>query len=201
MKKWYACVTTMAMAVALLALWGCEWDGGDDFNTSGGAGININFSGTYAIVGVPGVTTLVLTQTGNTLQGSDNLGNSYSGSVGSPGVVAKPDSTTGAYPAGATMLQTQINLSDSGSTTISGNIRAVSVTDVQGVDVTVDNTTSTDIVIPPVTIANSSNQTVTTSYSVDASNTHYILEGTWANASGSFGMTGDSSAASGVFTP
>ena len=201
MKKWYACVTTMVMTVALLVLWGCEWDGGDDFNTSGGAGININFSGNYAIAGVPGVTTLALTQTGNTLQGSDNLGNSYSGSIGSPRTVASPDSDTGAYPAGATMLQTQINLSDGGSTTITGNIRAVSVTDIQGVTTTTSTNQTVTITNNVVTVIQTDDTTATTQYSVDASNTHYILEGTWANDAGSFSMTGDASAASGVFTP
>jgi hypothetical protein len=201
MKKWYACATAMVMAVALLVLWGCEWEGSDDFNTSGGAGININFSGTYTITGVPGVTTLVLSQTGNTLQGRDNLGTSYSGSIGSPGVVSAPNATTGAYPAGATMLQTQINLTDGGTTTIVGNIRAVSVTDVRGSGWSNTTTSSVDITTGPVTIGSYTGATSSATYSVDASNTHYVLSGTWATATGSYGVTGDASAGAGVFTP
>lgn len=204
MKKWCAFLTTLVMVPALLMMWGCEWEKSDDFNTSGGAGVNVNFSGTYQIAGVPGVTTLVLTQTGNALRGSDNLGNSYSGSIGSPGIVANPDAD-GVYPAGATMLQTQVNLSDGGTTTIVGNIRAVSVTDIQGATSSTTVGAGSDISVDisggnlTGTITTNVNTTITTTttYSVDASNTHYILSGTWSTGTGSFGMTGDASAAGG----
>lgn len=204
MKKMYACLTTLVTVLGLLAMWGCEWEKGDSFNTSGGAGVNINFSGTYQITGVPGVTSLVLMQTGNALQGSDNLGNSYSGSIGSPGIVANPDAD-GMYPPGATMLQTQINLSDGGTTTIVGNIRAVAVSDIQGVTTTTTIGSGSDISVDisggnlTGTITTNVNTTVTTTttYSMDASNTHYVLDGTWSTATGSFGMTGDASASPG----
>jgi len=197
MNKWYACVATVAMALALLGLWGCEWEGGDGFNTSGGAGVNVNFSGTYAVSGVPGVTSLVISQTGNALQGSDNLGNLYSGSIGSPGVVARPNED-GAFPAGASMLQTQFSLSSDGADIV-GNIRAVAVTDVRGFTSTVSTNQTITITnqTGTINIVQTANESSTVTYSVDSSNTRYILEGTWSGGGGSFAVTAQSSAAGG----
>lgn len=143
MKKRKTSFLAAACAAGLVfANTGCEWDsGGSDsgFNTSRGAGAEINFSGYYQGELSGGravdrtsrgnITTFVITQSGNRIDVVDNTGTRYSGSVGSPGVVAQP--SNGVYPAGANLVQGQINFSDDRSEFV-GIIHVVAVTDIQG---------------------------------------------------------------------
>ena len=101
---------------------GCEWSGGGgagSFNTSQGAGINVNFSGVYhgnysdgkAVAtssGAP-ISRLTLTQSGNSIEVIDNNGNRYKGNVGSPGIVYDLSSGAAIIPAGAELMQAQVN--------------------------------------------------------------------------------------------
>ena len=84
MKKLISAAAVGAMALALISNTGCEWSGGgnsNSFNTSQGAGININFSGVYdgrlsggeAVSGT-GIKRLTISQAGNRLQVRDSRG-------------------------------------------------------------------------------------------------------------------------------
>ena len=134
------------VSMAFLILSGCEdkWeDSGDGFNTSQGAGINVNFSGVYTplagtdiipAVGESAITRLVLTQIGNTVEVMDDYGKTYQGFIGSPGVMT----SSGNYPSGATMMQGQISFSGNGVDFV-GTVRAVAVTDVRSTTTTSDS--------------------------------------------------------------
>jgi len=131
----------------LLANFGCDWSSGggsNSFNTSQGAGVNLNFSGVYrgelsggkVVDKTSGgnIQTLTMSQVGNSLTVIDNQGSRYTGSVGSPGLAALPDGT---IPAGAEFLQSQVNFSGKDGVSARdiefvGIIHAVSVTDIQG---------------------------------------------------------------------
>lgn len=133
--------------VAAASLLGCDWSSsGTSLNTSQGAGVNINFSGVYdgnqkggKAVGSTSrgnITRLVLSQSGNRVEVVDNQGSRYEGTVGAPGVVARPDSS-GAYPVGAELVQAQISFSGKDEVAqrniqFVGIIHAVAVEDVKG---------------------------------------------------------------------
>lgn len=133
----------VALCGALITV-GCEWSSGgsgNSFNTSRGAGIQINFSGTYngnypdgkAVQG-SSIIRIVINQSGNLVEAYDNNNSSYQGSIGSPGAVT-PDSTT--ISAGATLAQAQINFKGHNNATdrdveFVGTIHAVAITDIQG---------------------------------------------------------------------
>lgn len=128
---------------------GCEWSGGGgsgSFNTSQGAGINVNFSGVYdgrlsggrAVQNTSGspITRLVISQSGNRLDVRDNNGSSYTGQVGTPGAIVDLDKQT-AIPRGADIVQSQISWSghDNGAgrhVEFVGVIHVVSVADIDG---------------------------------------------------------------------
>jgi len=145
------------LAVAgVVALTGCDWSSqGTSLNTSQGAGININYSGVYNGTFGGGLAVrrtskgnilrLVISQSGNRVEVVDNQGSRYEGSVGSPGAVANADST-GSYPAGALIVQSQISFSGRDEVAqkdieFVGIIHVVSVTDIKG---TTDTQTDTD---------------------------------------------------------
>ncbi len=160
--KWICCGVLVA-AVGLVAGSGCNWSSGDSLNTSQGAGITINFSGVYkgnyddgkAVENKSGdsIVQFVINQSGNSIEVTDNLGNRYEGTVGSPGIVSEPNSD-GSYPAGAELAQAQISFSGkdySANVDIEfvGVVHAVAVTDVQGTsyedtDVSTDESASSD---------------------------------------------------------
>ena len=231
-------ITSVVLAGVVVALVGvlagCEWqsngsDGG--FNTSQGAGLLINFSGVYAgqngaPVAGSNITQLVISQSGNTIEVWDNNNSYYVGTCGSPGVVAQPDATTKTYPAGAIMVQSQINFSGkdevTGQTVVfAGMIHAVAVTDVRGTTSSTqttqtnsggtNNTQTTTINAPPININNqntSQNQTTSTtsagsstSYSITAANTHYNLQGNWVEQGNSVPLNALAAAANSTFTP
>lgn len=148
MKKWTV-FAGAALAVLVAVLWvGCEWTtGGTDegLNTSRGAGLNINFSGVYrgmlsggravARTSAGNITHLVINQSGNALEVTDNQGSHYRGAVGSPGVVA--EATSGVYPAGAELVQAQVSWSGKDEVAqrnveFVGVIHVIAVTDIQG---------------------------------------------------------------------
>ena len=117
MKKWTCCVSMAALVLGLAFTVGCDWSAGgtdDGFNTSQGAGVNINFSGVYdgalgggravsQTSGAGAIWRLVISQGGNRVDVTDNQGSTYSGTVGSPGAVSAGSS--GVFPAGAQPLQ------------------------------------------------------------------------------------------------
>jgi len=146
--------TTALTALALAA--GCEWEQADSFNTSHGGGASVNFSGIYtefkpeklsgggacggdgAVVCGTGITRLIVTQTGNTIEVLDNANNYYLGTVGSPGVIGSPD-VSGKYPAGADILQAQVSF-EGGDVRFIGIVRAVAVRDVEGETLAISHT-------------------------------------------------------------
>jgi len=188
---------TLVAGLTMVALTGCEWDGSSGSNSSRGAGAGVNFSGVYRsdatsiVVGKP-ITRLVLTQSGNNIQARDNNGSTYSGSVGAPGVLSSPGAD-GTYAARAALLQAQINFSgtnkDSGeSAEFTGIIRAVAVSDVNGV--------STTATVGDEDISSTS----TYEFTITESNTRYILEGNWMEGGDVSGVNGFAQSASGTFT-
>jgi hypothetical protein len=97
------------LALAVTGLVGCDWSSNStSLNTSQGAGVNINFSGVYdgnlaggKAVDKPtkgNILRLVISQSGNRVEVVDNQGSRYEGTVGSPGVVSQPDSSSGRIP-------------------------------------------------------------------------------------------------------
>lgn len=178
MKKTAINLCTAALTGSLLVLTACDWSSGGDtgFNTSRGAGVNVNFSGVYSGTGggravsqtsAGNITTLTISQGGNRVDVRDNQGSSYSGSVGSPGAVS--DGADGTYPAGAEIAQAQINFS--GHDNVSGKnisfagvIHVVSVTDIQGStssDSSSDNYTYTENTVTEVGVNNEQVTTLT----------------------------------------
>jgi len=139
-----------ASLIAVFTACDDKWEDGGDFNTSQGAGINVNFSGVYQARAAGGVlvpegedgedpiTRLIITQIGNTIEVRDDFNKLYTGSMGSPGVMGA--SASGSYPAGATMLQAQINFTNNKNVDFVGIIRAVAVTDVTSLDTTTTQT-------------------------------------------------------------
>jgi hypothetical protein len=141
------CGVTLLAGSVILTISGCDWSSGggtNSFNTSQGAGVNLNFSGVYRgelaggkVVGktsAGNIQTLTISQTGNRLTIVDNQGSRYSGSVGAPGLVALPDGT---IPAGAEFVQSQISFTGKDGVSARdiefvGIIHAISVTDIQG---------------------------------------------------------------------
>lgn len=158
MKKWMWIFTVIASVGVALLNTACEWSSGGDgnsFNTSRGAGADINFSGTYngnysdgtAVQG-SSIYRLVMHQNGNQVEITDSNGSTYSGSVGSPGAV-NPGASS--YSAGAMLAQAQINFKGHNNATdrdveFAGTIHAVAATDIQGetkVRDTLDSTVNT----------------------------------------------------------
>ena len=168
------------LVLGLLLNTGCEWTGGggtDSFNTSQGAGININFTGVYdghlggglAVARSSGgnITRLTILQTGNRLEVHDNHGSKYDGNVGAPGSVVDLSQAT-TVPAGAELVQSQITWSGHDEVAdkqieFVGVIHAVSVTDING---TTHNTTRTvtesDVKTTTTTEIDNNNHTKTT---------------------------------------
>lgn len=144
----------VATAVLVSVLWlGCDWTTNtESFNTSKGAGVDLNFSGVYygklaggrAVANTSGapITRLVLQQSGNAVRVLDNNGSTYEGSVGAPGLIAEPGPL--GYPAGAVLAQAQINFSGvdviaGKKVNFAGVIHAVAVEHIEG-----ETETSTD---------------------------------------------------------
>jgi len=156
MKKLYGIGLAAGVIAGLVFLLGCEWTTNtDSFNTSQGAGANINFSGVYyghlgggrAVSSTSGgsINRLVIMNSGNAIQVTDNQGSTYTGTIGSPGVIAAQSS--GTYPAGALLSQAQISFSGHDNVAAKnvrfvGIIHAVSVEDIQGESEYSTNSTS-----------------------------------------------------------
>ncbi|HNS81837.1 MAG TPA: hypothetical protein PKM67_10310 [Kiritimatiellia bacterium] len=155
MKKYlvWLCIASLSVVLA-----GCDWSAGgssDGFNTSKGAGVNINVSGVYSgaingraverTSGAGQILSLVVSQSGNTVEVTDNQGSRYQGTIGAPGAVAT--ATGGIYPAGAELVQYQINFSGKDNVAAQdvefvGTIHAVSVTDIRGTSSTSGSSTT-----------------------------------------------------------
>jgi len=155
MKKYlvWLCIASLSVVLA-----GCDWSAGgssDGFNTSRGAGVNINVSGVYSgaingraverTSGAGQILSLVVSQSGNTVEVTDNQGSRYQGTIGAPGAVAS--ATGGIYPAGAELVQYQINFSGKDNVAAQdvefvGTIHAVSVTDIRGTSSTSGSSTT-----------------------------------------------------------
>ncbi len=188
MKRFWRAGASLTAVTALVLAAGCEWtsDDTDGFNTSQGAGITANYSGVYDGVLAGGravstssqgtITRFVINQTGNELDVTDNLGNRYKGRVGSPGVVSDVSDATGGYPAGATVVESQMSWEGNGVEFI-GIVHVVTVNDVQGTtsnNTVIDNntSTSTDTVTDDETVTrtetrnNGTNTVVTTTLTI-----------------------------------
>ena len=150
MKKLCVAALSCILAVSVVFVTGCEWSsgggdgGGGSYNTSQGAGINVNFSGVYhgnysggkAVENTSNgnITRLVIQQVGNSITITDNQGSQYSGYVGAPGTANVPGSG-GTIGAGAEVMQAQINFSGHDNVAaqhveFSGIIHVVTVADV-----------------------------------------------------------------------
>lgn len=133
------------VAVALIT--GCEngWSTNDaGFNSSEGAGAQINFSGYYqgvnggqavANTSAGNIATLTIQQAGDTVEVTDNHGSTYRGKIGSPGAVSS--SSSGSYLPGAELVQAQINFSGHDNVSakdisFAGVIHAVAIIDIKG---------------------------------------------------------------------
>jgi hypothetical protein len=120
-----------------------EWRGTNSFNTSQGAGVNLNFSVFIAVNSLAErlwvrpprqYSNLDHLPDWKPVDIVDNQGSRYSGSVGAPGLVALPDGT---IPAGAEFVQSQISFTGKDGVSARdiefvGIIHAISVTDIQG---------------------------------------------------------------------
>lgn len=167
MKKWTRLLACAALTMALALVVSCDWSSGgseDGFNTSEGAGVNVNVSGVYhgqlsggraveQSSGPGAVIMLTISQGGNRVDVTDNQGSTYQGTVGSPGAVAQPNNS-GTYSAGQELVQYQINFSGQDNVAqrnieFVGIIHLISVTDIQGhgreseTELGVDDTTTT----------------------------------------------------------
>lgn len=149
MKRVVGAAGVAAVAAILMQGVGCDWSGGsgsDSFNTSQGAGVNVNISGVYdgnlgggkavSSTSRGTITRLTLFQTGNRVDVTDNQGSKYSGTVGTPAAVGTPDDL-GVYQAGAELLQTQVTFDGQDNVAASdvsfvGIVHAVAVTDIKG---------------------------------------------------------------------
>ena len=97
--------------------WGCEFSGNSDgFNTSGGAGVDVNISGFYegnlsgakAVNASAGnINNFTLTQAGNRVEVVDNQGSRYVGTVGSPDINVSQQAAS--IPASTQIMQFQVN--------------------------------------------------------------------------------------------
>lgn len=163
MKRFVVLASCLAAAMGLTALVGCDWtSNGTDYNTSRGAGANVNWTGTYfgqlsggrAVSSTSGgpITRLVIFNSANALEITDNNGSKYTGKIGAPGVVANPvvNTETGEYiyPAGAQIVQSQVTFTGKDEIAAKdiefvGVIHVVTVDDVTGTT-TEDTTTSTE---------------------------------------------------------
>lgn len=160
-KSVSATLAGLTAGAIALTLVGCDWSTGggtNAFNTSQGAGININFSGFYrgeldggrAVQDTSSgnIVSFNIAQVGNSLTVVDNQGSTYNGSVGSPGLVSEP--VGGVFPAGAELVQSQVNWSGKDGVSARdidfvGTIHVVSVIDiVQDIESSSDSSTSTD---------------------------------------------------------
>lgn len=148
-------IPLLAAAISAVSFTSCNWTGGSDsdFNTSRGS-LNINISGVYT--GVLGggravsqtsggaITSLVVQQSGNVLEITDNNGQKYRGSAGSPLSLTSVEQG-GTLPVGAQLATFQVNWSGKDGVAakninFTGVINLVSVTDIQGDSKVVTNT-------------------------------------------------------------
>ncbi|MCS6771491.1 MAG: hypothetical protein NZ740_05635 [Kiritimatiellae bacterium] len=143
-------IKSLALTAALTGLGlflgsGCDWSSnGPSLNTSQGAGININFSGVYygningrAVdrTSAGTISHLTIRQSGNRVEVIDSQGSRYEGTVGAPGLVARPRGD-GRFPPGAELVQAQISWRGKDGVAqkdveFVGIIHAVAVEDVQ----------------------------------------------------------------------
>lgn len=135
--------------------WGCEFSGNSDgFNTSGGAGVEVNISGFYegnlsgakAVNASAGnINNFTLTQAGNRVEIVDNQGSRYVGTVGSPDINVSQQAAS--IPASTQIMQFQVNWQGRDGVSAKdiqfvGVIDVVALSDVQG-QTTSDTRTTT----------------------------------------------------------
>ncbi|MGD9873063.1 MAG: hypothetical protein AB7T27_02220 [Kiritimatiellia bacterium] len=193
MKKYlvWLCIASLSVVLA-----GCDWSSGgssDGFNTSQGAGVNINVSGVYAgaiggraverTSGAGQILSLVISQSGNTVEVTDNQGSRYQGTVGSPGAVAR--ASGGIFPAGAELVQYQINFSGKDEVAgqdieFVGTLHAISVSDIRGTSSSSSSTrtdenvrTTTETVVNPVN--DTTTQTIVNEYGAEGTAYYEVI--------------------------
>ena len=224
MRKFFSLSLAVALGVVFCLLQGCDWSGSGSggFNTSRAAGVNVNFSGYYRpktgdyITG-SNLTYFVLTQTGNALEVFDNNNSYYTGYVGAPGIQAEPDRTTGAYSAGANLLQAQIsfagvNKASGSQVEFVGIVRAFAMSQVSGqanvyrqTDESVSNQAFA-VRNPPVQFGdnldqvNYNGQYRIDTYVINEGNSWYLLEGSWVEGGVAMAAAARAPAANGSFS-
>lgn len=201
-----------ALAIAATVfLTACDWSSGssEDFNTSGGSA-NVNVSGFYqGVQGAPvvartsrgGIESLVIQQSGNRIDVTDSNGSTYTGSIGSPNLLASGN----AIPAGAAAATFQISFSGRDGVSakdiqFTGVLTIVTVTNIFGDTdtriVTRDSSTNVNSVFPPVdpdtgtgtetdvTTTTSTSSETNSTFSLAESNNQLQLRGTWIEMGG-----------------
>lgn len=199
MKRFAVMLIVSAMAATAVLLTGCEWSSGgssNGFNTSRGAGVNINWTGVYngnlgggkAVANTTGspVTRLTITQAGNTIQVTDNNGSRYDGTVGAPGAVSEP-LADGSYSVGAELASSQISFSGDDYSAgkrveFVGVLHAVAVDEIQGTttedtvqDSSVDSDVDVDTTTRTQTIVDEDNNTTTVITIIDDGDTQTTI--------------------------
>lgn len=161
----------------------CDWSsgGGDGFNTSR-QNLNVNLSGVYrgelaggkAVANPSGgdITQLIMSQSGNVLEVSDNQGSTYRGRAGTPFVSGAGDDTT--IPAGTELASYIVAFEGvdqvaNRNIRFTGNIELIAVTDVDGQD-TFSGTSDSRQTSVVNTSAQGVNNTVTTTSGTSSQN-------------------------------
>jgi len=221
MKCLYRSIVTAASLAALLMMTACDWSSGsqENFNLSGGSS-NINVSGFYegnttggrvvANTSNGNIVSIVIQQSGNRVEVTDNQGSTYSGSLGSPLNTLSGGTAT----SGTVVSSFQISFSGKDGVAakdinFTGVLTIVAVSDIDAVTSTNTNdnggssttTTNTNSVIEPTepddegsgTITDSTSTatntttdstTSTSTYSLTGPTTQLRLQGTWVEVGG-----------------
>ncbi|MDA3872369.1 MAG: hypothetical protein PF795_00200 [Kiritimatiellae bacterium] len=217
MKSSLKLLATAVVGISTLFMVACDWSSGGDsnsYNTSNASNLsNISgfYQGTFAsqVVRGSGITHLTVQQSGNRIEIVDSNGAKYTGTVGSPVLVANLNSDIGA---GSQVASYQLSFSGN-NVDFTGVVNLVAVTDIQGHSRTVDqvntdgsgssNTTTEtsevdtpqqvgvdgvepgqNVVTENITTSTSNNtetdtQTTVNEFELTDSNTQLRMRGTW----------------------
>lgn len=153
MKRTLTIITTLAATAATALLVSCDWSSGGSasgFNTSR-TNLQVNLSGTYSgqldgkavsATSRGNITRLIIQQSGNVVEISDNQGSTYRGSVGIPNVAfTDGDGAAATLPLGSELASYTIswaghdNVADK-NIRFTGNVEIIAVSDIDGRTIT-----------------------------------------------------------------
>ncbi len=193
MKKSCCFLFTAILAVFVFLVVSCEMEDYEEgYNTSKGAGVDMNFSGIYRgrqgvpVVPARGITNLLLSQHGNMVQVWDNRNSYYEGHVGAPSVVMAPVGIT--VPAGTTVAEAHINFSGIDTeldrkVDFAGFVRAVSVSESEANSSSRSTNSTVSVISTNLGVVTTqiitSAGSMSAQYNITEGNRQYILEGRW----------------------